>query len=877
MTANFSIIGSSILYSAPSGNGDIKEVTHSLKLNDVVSMHIAKGEGRFIQIEDYAFLKSATLKARKYFLNNINSHIRRHSVIFYNLSPLLTIAVRIGNRLVSNKKRIYAVACYADAVRLALKLCDKQNLDKGAFVLGRSVRFNDAQPYLTPVELKTEKALIVEDDNFSISPYIIDKYILLAVFKGRLNDQLTNVFESLLHKLPGSSISTSKTAYVIVDVSGVSMGTKNHQPAEASEAKTGHDLLSGCKFILFGENSSMATIAECADAVLPQKVTIARDINHAFEIVRRNKMQGGMNPNTMPGEKREKIREYEKDLLSFLGEIQWENEGGDSAFESIEPGHPFHSVFTAIALIKEEIDTLFRERKAAIVTLEESEAKYRELFEKGSDLLCYHDLEGNILDTNLTIKKEYGWTGDRASHLNVKHLIVDRYRDDFDAYIQRILENRKDQGTVTVNAADGREIILEYNNVLVTDSEGTIKGISGFARDITEKVKAEKEKAHLEAQLQHAQKMESIGTLTSGIAHNFNNILMGIQGQISLISAKEGVDYPYVEQLNNINSYIKSASEMTRQLLGFASSGQMEMKPVDLNQLIANSLNLYGRIRKEIDIHMDFQEDIWTVEVDISQMEQVLLNLFVNAWQAMPGGGSLYIQTENTILDEQKVKPYSIEAGRYVKLSVTDTGVGIDAADQQKIFEPFFTTKKVEHGTGLGLASTYGIISKHKGFIDVYSEKEKGATFRICLPVSSEKVVCEMDEQTNIACGRETVLFVDDESYILDAGRDLLESLGYSVLVAENGQKAVEIFEKQRDKIALVILDVVMPVMDGSETFDRLRAIKPDVRILLSSGYSIEGLPGRILEKGGSAFIQKPYKLPELSQKIREMLDAGPS
>jgi nitrogen-specific signal transduction histidine kinase/CheY-like chemotaxis protein len=394
------------------------------------------------------------------------------------------------------------------------------------------------------------------------------------------------------------------------------------------------------------------------------------------------------------------------------------------------------------------------------------------------------------------------------------------------------------------------------------------------ARDISERKQAEKKKQQLEAQLQRAQKMEAIGTLAGGIAHDFNNLLMGIQGRASLMMMDKDSSHPDFEHLQGIEEYVTSAADLTKQLLGFARGGKYEVKPTDINEMIKKSSRMFGRTKKEIKIHRKYQKDVWTVEADQGQIEQVLMNLYVNAWQAMPGGGDLYVQTENVTLDEDYVKPFEIEPGGYVKISVTDTGVGMDEDAQQRIFEPFFTTKEMGRGAGLGLASAYGIIKNHSGFINVYSEKGEGATFNIYLPASEAEVGGQKSEiSEDVRHGDQTVLLVDDEEMIIDVGGQLLEKMGYKVLIAKSGKEATEIYEKNKDKIDMVILDMIMPDMSGGDTFDRLKEINPEIKVLLSSGYSINGQATEILERGCDGFIQKPFNMKQLSRKIKEILD----
>lgn len=392
--------------------------------------------------------------------------------------------------------------------------------------------------------------------------------------------------------------------------------------------------------------------------------------------------------------------------------------------------------------------------------------------------------------------------------------------------------------------------------------------------DITDRKQVENERRRLQEHLMQAQKLEALGTLAGGIAHDFNNLLMGIQGRASLIQADEQKSPSLEENIKGIEKHVKSASKLTNQLLGFAREGKYEVMSTNLNELVQQTAQMFGRTRKEIDIRLNLHHHLQLVEIDRGQFEQVLINIFINAWQAMPGGGKLYLETENMNIDREYAEHHEVEQGNYVKLSITDTGVGMDEITRQRIFEPFYTTKEMGRGVGLGLASVYGIIKNHHGIINVYSEKGLGTTFNIYLPSSArllrtgKKPVGEKS-----ASGSETVLVVDDEEFVVDIGRKLLEKLGYNALVARSGEEALDIYLENAHQIDLVILDMIMPGMSGSKTFDRLLEINPDIKVLLSSGYSINGQAAGILEKGCSGFIQKPFNMQQLSEKVREILD----
>jgi CheY-like chemotaxis protein len=367
--------------------------------------------------------------------------------------------------------------------------------------------------------------------------------------------------------------------------------------------------------------------------------------------------------------------------------------------------------------------------------------------------------------------------------------------------------------------------------------------------------------------------MEAIGTLAGGIAHDFNNLLMGVQGNVSLMIMDRDVTDPDYKHLRTIENQIRSGGRLASRLLGFARKGKYEVKPVDLNRLALETCETFGRTRKDITIHQDFSDDLGFPEADSGQMEQVLLNLFVNAGDAMPRGGNLSVKTVNTT--HMAVSGgYRPQPGDYVLLSVTDTGVGMDEKTITRIFDPFFTTKGMGRGTGLGLASAYGIIKAHGGYIDVESKEGQGSTFSIYLP-SSEKEVERTEEKTveQFMKGREGVLLVDDEDEVLEASQKCLERMGYGVLMAKDGKEALQIYKKHQDFIDIIVLDMVMPTMGGGEAYDSMKEINKDVKVLLASGYSIDGEAGEILERGCNGFIQKPFNFEELSAKIREILD----
>jgi signal transduction histidine kinase/CheY-like chemotaxis protein len=398
-----------------------------------------------------------------------------------------------------------------------------------------------------------------------------------------------------------------------------------------------------------------------------------------------------------------------------------------------------------------------------------------------------------------------------------------------------------------------------------------------YAKELKEEIeqhkRAKEEKKSLEAHLLQAQKMEAIATLAGGVAHDFNNLLMGIQGNVSLMLMNIDSTHPHYERLKKMEKHVQSGDRLTSHLLGYARRGKYEVKPVNLNHLVKRTSETFGRTRKEITIHRELADDLFAIEADSGQIEQVLLNLFVNAADAMPGGGDLVLKTMNGTHKDIQGKLYDPKPGKYVLLTVTDTGVGMDKETTERVFDPFFTTKEMSRGTGLGLASVYGIIKGHGGYIEVASKKGQGATFSIYLPRSEREVQEALKTAKSFIQESKTVLLVDDEEIILEVGKELLEGMGYRVLIAKDGKEAVEVYEKDRNEIDIVILDMVMPNMVGGQAYDRLKEINPDIKVLLSSGFSIDGEASEILERGCNGFVQKPFTIKELSGKVSEILD----
>ncbi len=512
------------------------------------------------------------------------------------------------------------------------------------------------------------------------------------------------------------------------------------------------------------------------------------------------------------------------------------------------------------------------------------------------DGIFFTDPQMRIIYFNPAAEKLTGFRAYEAHGMYCKDVLKSGLCET-ECVVKKALDNNKDIFNVetTIITATGNTLPALVSASLIKDSIGNVVGYLYSFRDISllkrvmsdlenSKIKLAEQNVELDRtlkelkiaqeQLLHAQKMEALGTLAGGIAHDFNNILTGILGFASLIKTElspEHIIYSYADQ---IEKSAARAARLTGNILTFARRSRFELKTVDVNKSISNVLQILERtVNKNIKIKLYTGKTPCYIEADDSKIEQALMNICVNAVEAMPEGGCLTIKTElfyNRLRDCE-----------FVKISIIDTGVGMDEETSKRIFDPFFTTKEKTGGTGLGLAIVYGIIKDLKGYIEVESVKGSGTKFSVNLPVSKQILnYISSDfaiDTSNIPRGNgETILFVDDEIIIRELGKRILEHLGYNVIVADNGFIAIDLYEKYWNNIKLVILDLIMPELGGKEVFERLKEINPEVKVIVSTGHANEEILRPLLDgnKNMRGFLEKPYKVQEMAERIKDVLKA---
>jgi PAS domain S-box-containing protein len=513
------------------------------------------------------------------------------------------------------------------------------------------------------------------------------------------------------------------------------------------------------------------------------------------------------------------------------------------------------------------------ERRRSEYAVRRYEQRFHELFENAKDILFTLNLEGNITSLNKSAEEVMGWARHEVLGRNIKNFVTPENLSLCTQMMQHIVNEEPSQHfEIGMLCKDGRKALLEVSAHLL-HSEGKKEGVQGIARDVTER-------RDLESMVRHSQKLEAIGRLSGGLAHDFNNLLCVINGHAELLSERIEPTNSAVKSVTQIKKAVDSASSLTRQLLAFSRKQVFYPQILDLNTIVAETEKLLGRlIGENIEFLTSLQPALGRVRVDPVQVEQVLMNLVLNARDAMPQGGELRIETSNENLEEiQAFKRTIVPPGKYVVLKVTDSGCGMDDETQSRIFEPFYTTKELGEGTGLGLATVYGIVKQSGGFIWVDSDPGHGTTFRIYLPRVENPLAPLLDGplRADPRKGTETILLVENSEPLRALAKEFLKGSGYAVLEAENGKEALHIVKAFSGPIQLLLTDVIMPAMGGKQLAEQLASLRPATKVLYMSGYPDDGIAQSGTLGAEIVFLQKPFTRETLLRKVRQVLDELP-
>jgi PAS domain S-box-containing protein len=508
------------------------------------------------------------------------------------------------------------------------------------------------------------------------------------------------------------------------------------------------------------------------------------------------------------------------------------------------------------------------------LALRKSEENLRITLNSIGDAVITTDAEGKITGMNPVAELLTGWElsyGLGSSMTDIFRLVDAKSFTEIDDPVRKVLQTGNvvdlDSDTVLLTK-DRKERRIAISGSPIRNARDEIVGVVLIFRDITEQQKMEEE-------LRQAQKMDSIEQLAGGVAHDFNNMLAGMSGAAELIAFRTGKDEKIAKFIDMILDTARRAADLNQKLLAFSRKGKTQYVAVNVHDCVMDTVKILEHsIDRRVTITMELKADIATVKGDLSQIQNIVLNLGLNARDAMQDGGELTIASSNVDLNNEycRISQFNIEPGPFVEISVRDTGTGISREIQEQIFDPFFTTKEIGKGTGLGLSAVYGMVCDHKGAIEVISKPEKGTLFKIYLPTDASAVITEKTDKDKIITGKGCILIVDDETVVVETLRTMLTDLGYELLTAEDGAEGVRIYEKYVNTIDLVILDMIMPKMSGYDTFKAMKKINPDVKILLSSGFTRDANMEELQQKGAMGFIQKPYSYAKLSKILATVL-----
>lgn len=536
------------------------------------------------------------------------------------------------------------------------------------------------------------------------------------------------------------------------------------------------------------------------------------------------------------------------------------------AEEALQQAHDALEVTIAnrtaeLAAINEELRIEIEERKKIELALRESEERFRTVIQSAQDCVSIKNNALQYTYVNPSFCKVY-----QVKLTDVIGLTRREVFGEDEAYLNEMATNGDVFESDVMRLINGEEHFFHIINTPLHDAEGEIIGSCGIAREITERKKAEEA-------LRAASRMEATSTLAGGIAHDFNNLMVGVLGNSELLRLEVFNRPNAVVMLDKISKAAQKAGELAQQMLAFAHGGKYQPSIINFNETIKEMLHLQeASFPSSVHVDCDMESDLWNIHADPAQMNQVVINFCLNAVEAIRGYGRIQISTRNLeIAPENAPRFPELKIGRYVCLTVTDTGCGMTPETKSRVFEPFFTTKST--GRGLGLAAVYGILKNHDGHITVQSQLGKGSTFTIYIPATEAQIPASVQALPEIPTGDETVLIIDDEEIVQSVTQQILEYLGYSVMIAQNGKEALDILNKQDKRIDLALLDMGMPVMAGAEAFPLMLKIDPRLKVIICSGYELDAASQKLLDKGARAFVQKPFRMAVLGNEIRRVLD----
>ena len=874
--SDFSLLGDNILISRPSGYSNLNSVQQSLELNhEIIRQGIPQG-APYVQIEDYSALTGSSITARKYFINERLRRDNLQALIFCNASPLMRLSIKLGMGIYSIKFKTYLVNDLLEAVVLAQKILSEKNSQNQNFSIARPA--NDS-----PRIIAKDKWSFKSND-FAIRYELIDDYIIHTIVSGFLKkEDVGPIFE--LVKIVFSEMNLkNKTYYLVSDLNTLKKTTINARLSYVKALNEWYRTHPFQQFIFYNTNWILRAAINISKTTVPYDVRIAKDFSSAMEMVNREKIKRRQPQTINPGDTgshKNPFQQYVDELIGILAGINWNEQAPEAIAQKVGPDHPFLPVVEAVSLIKMDIDQLLRERNHTEKALRESRKKYKNILDGMTEGYYEVDLSGNITFSNPSLCNILGYPEAELLGMNFRE-----FSDK--AYINTIYQtfNQVYRTGQTANALDwklirkdGTERFIETSISSIMDDNKGPTGFHGIVRDITQRVESEIEKEKLENRLHHAKKMEAIGTLAGGVAHDLNNILSGLVSYPDLLLMKLPENSPLKKPIKTIKQSGERAAAVVQDLLTLARKGLPSHEISNLNTIISDYIksaehNDLLKNHPNVTMASRLDKNLLNMSASSVHITKIIINLVLNAAEAMPEGGTITISTDNLYLDTPTPDYNDIKEGEYVRLRIIDEGTGISLEEKERIFEPFYTKKTMgRSGSGLGMAIVWGAVHDHNGYIDVHSLPGRGTTISIFFPaVRSELSIKETVPIDKFMGQGESMLVIDDIEEQRELAARMLMQLGYEVDSVSSGEEAIEYIQKK--SVDLLILDMIMePGMDGLDTYKKIIEIHPSQKAIIATGFSTSDRITQAQTLGAGACLKKPYLLKDMARLVREELD----
>lgn len=876
--SDFSLLGDNILISRPSGYATLPDVQQSLDLNhEVIRQGIRKG-APYVQIEDYSAFTGSSINARKYFINERSRRDNLLAIIFCSASPLMKLSIKLGMGIYSFKFKIHLAKDLREAVVLAQKILSGKNLQKQNFSI--------IQPTDDPSNIISNDEWFLKLDGFAIRFEVIDGDILHRIPSGRAKkEHIGPVFE-LQKKVFDTMRPPNGKYYLVSNQKDLKHATIKARRLLAKTLEKWHHTNPFEMIIFYSTNWILRAAINIGKTTVSYDVRIADDLASAMEIVkwqkdhpRQPKSVNAVDQSTH----KDQHQKYAEEVINILAGINWEEQTPETIAKKVDPSHPLHQVAEAVSLIKMDIDQLLRERDISEKALLESREKYKNILDNMEEGYYEVDLSGNVTFSNPSLCSILEYSETELMGMNFREFTD---KENIDTIHQTFNQVFRTGQTIDVFnwkliRKDGTERVIEtsISSIIDIDDAKKTTGFHGIVRDITQRIALEHEKEKLKNRLHHAQKMEAIGTLAGGVAHDLNNILSGLVSYPDLLLMKIPEESPLRKPIETIKKSGERAAAVVQDLLTLARKGLPNRDTTSLNTIISDYIKSTDhqdllKSHPNVTVSSRLDENLLNMSASDVHITKIIMNLVINAAEAMPEGGIITIATENLYIDAHMSGSNNINEGEYVRLQIIDEGTGISPEEKERIFEPFYTKKTMgRSGSGLGLAIVWGAVHDHNGYIDIHSLPGQGTTISIFFPA----VRLELSPKKTVSIDKfmgngESVLVVDDIEEQRELAVQMLIQLGYKADSVSSGEEAIE--HIQKSPVDLLILDMIMePGMDGLDTYKKIIGIRPSQKAIIATGFSTSDRISQVQSLGAGACLKKPYLLEELARLVREELD----